>query len=250
VLLPLLLLAGLLVLPGDAGAATTTVRLEDNQFNPAEVTIVVGDTITWLWTGSNQHSVRSEQGGFGSHDDCGPLLRQGNCGGPGSTFSHTFTGAGTFAVRCEVHGGQGMVSTVTVVAPGPSPTPTPEPSTPAPQPTPQPTPTANPEPTPAPPAVPDPIASAPTVAVPPPSPDVTPSPTATESPTTGLEFEPFVEEPDLPKPAPVVVAAPGPPSPLARGLGILVALGVLGLWAGMFGRMVLFGDPWEAPPAA
>ncbi|MDX1510144.1 MAG: plastocyanin/azurin family copper-binding protein [Nitriliruptorales bacterium] len=254
-LLPLLLLvAGVLGLPTTAGAADVTVRLLDNEFSPSEVTIVVGDTVTWVWAGANRHSVRSNDGGFGSHADCGPL-NQANCGGPGSTFQHTFGETGSFTVRCEVHTLGGMVSTVTVTqAPAPTQPPT---TAPTPEPTaPEPSPTASPEPTPSesdPQAQPEPSAPAVTVPDATPSPSSAPTADPTADPTTDIEFEPFVEEPVIPTPSEtpdVVIAAPAGASTLARALGIVMALGALGLWAGLFGRLVLFADPWDGSPTA
>ncbi|MCH7855709.1 MAG: leucine-rich repeat domain-containing protein [Gemmatimonadetes bacterium] len=37
--------------------AQATVAIEDNQFNPSNPNIVAGGTVTWTWTGANQHNV-------------------------------------------------------------------------------------------------------------------------------------------------------------------------------------------------
>jgi plastocyanin len=87
-----------------ASAQDATVAVADNQFSPATVTVNVGDTVTWDWTGANPHTVTSNDGTF----DSGAPQTSGS-------FQHTFTAAGTFAYICEVHG-QSMSGTVTVNA--------------------------------------------------------------------------------------------------------------------------------------
>ena len=86
----------------DASAATATVSLGDNFYNPATVTINVGDTVQWNWTGANPHTVTATGGEF----DSGSPMTSG-------TFSHTFATAGTFNYQCKVHG-TAMTGVVTV----------------------------------------------------------------------------------------------------------------------------------------
>jgi len=93
---------------GTSGAATVDVALQDNAFNPAAITINVGDTVNWDWAGSsNPHSVTS---------DDGTTFESGGSHSAPFTFSHTFNAAGTFGYHCTVHGsaGQGMFGTITV----------------------------------------------------------------------------------------------------------------------------------------
>ncbi|MDQ3881118.1 MAG: cupredoxin domain-containing protein, partial [Chloroflexota bacterium] len=66
-------------------AADTSVTIVDDAFQPASVTISVGDTVTWVNTGDHPHTVTADDGSF----DSGEL-------DTGGTFSHTFTSAGTF----------------------------------------------------------------------------------------------------------------------------------------------------------
>jgi plastocyanin len=83
-------------------------------YSPQTVNISVGQTVTWNWVGSLMHSVTS--GTCSSASSCMP---DGNFDsgstllGPGSTFSHTFTTAGTFPYYCRNHLGL-MTGTVIV----------------------------------------------------------------------------------------------------------------------------------------
>ncbi|MCC9078157.1 plastocyanin/azurin family copper-binding protein [Litorilinea aerophila] len=105
---------GFLLPPSQAPAAEITVRVGDNFFEPALITVNVGDTVTWVRE-SGIHSVTADDGSFEQ-----PL------GGNWSTFSHTFTQAGTFRYYCEAHGGPngvGMAGTVIVQGDEPPPGP-------------------------------------------------------------------------------------------------------------------------------
>jgi plastocyanin len=103
-----LALAGAIVLfgtPAVKAQQSATVSVDDNVFVPAAVTIDVGGTVTWNWTGSNPHTVTADDDSFSS-----PQQTSGS-------FSHTFNTPGTFGYFCEVHG-QSMSGTVTVNAAG------------------------------------------------------------------------------------------------------------------------------------
>ena len=78
------------------------VTMEGIKFNPAEVTVKAGDTVTW----TNKDSV--------GHDVTGDDFKSGDPGGiaGGGTFEHTFDEAGTFKYVCTVH--PGMEGTVKV----------------------------------------------------------------------------------------------------------------------------------------
>jgi plastocyanin len=117
--LVLALLAGLSVLvvaaaPDHASAAVTkTVNIVEFAFSPSSVTVNVGDTVKWVHDSSSvSHSVTADDGSFDSSPSCPPT-----CLGANSTFSHTFTKAGTFRYYCRIHGapgGVGMSGTVIV----------------------------------------------------------------------------------------------------------------------------------------
>jgi plastocyanin len=87
---------------GGGGGGGAEVAMEGIQFNPAELTVAVGDTVTW----TNNDSV--------GHDVTGDDFKSGEAGGLGSgdTFEHTFEEAGTFDYVCTVH--PGMEGTVIV----------------------------------------------------------------------------------------------------------------------------------------
>jgi plastocyanin len=162
-------LAGLLLfiaLASTSAAATTAVNIQGFAFVPPNVTINVGDTVTWTNKDAAAHSVVVN--GIGQT----PVLTQNQSGGI------AFNAAGTFPYVCGIHG-SAMMGTVIVRAaatPVPTPIPTPIP-TPVPTarptvaptvaPTVEPTPTASPSPTPSPaPTTATPSATAtPTVAV-------------------------------------------------------------------------------------
>lgn len=140
--IPLLSLLVLALAPA-VGHANQGVRIADACgplpflfcFTPASVAAASGEQVTW----SNQsitpigHTVTR----------CTPAACQGNDGGTGTdlwsgsgtlfdgnSYSHTFTGAGTYVYYCMIHGYAQMHGTVTVAAgsqPPPTPSPTPKP---------------------------------------------------------------------------------------------------------------------------
>jgi spore coat protein A len=129
-------------LPLLVSAATTNVSVGQGgaNFNPSEVTIALGDTVTWTWFGNN-HSVAS-----GTQFNPDGIFDSG-IRNVGAHFSFTPSGAGTYPYYCTVHGAM-MTGTITVTAATPSPTPT---ATAAATPTATPTATVSPAtPTPAP----------------------------------------------------------------------------------------------------
>jgi plastocyanin len=87
---------------GGGGGGGASVTMKGIAFNPAEVTIKAGDTVTW----TNEDSV--------GHDVTGDAFKSGDAGGigQGDTFEHTFDKAGTFDYVCTVH--PGMEGTVKV----------------------------------------------------------------------------------------------------------------------------------------
>ncbi|MGH2548381.1 MAG: cupredoxin domain-containing protein, partial [Thermomicrobiales bacterium] len=90
----------------DAGTADTageavTATIEGFAFNPGNIEVAAGTTVTWTNNDSAAHTVTADDGSFQSG-----RLEQGQ------TFSYTFETAGTFAYHCEYH--SGMTATVTV----------------------------------------------------------------------------------------------------------------------------------------
>ena len=82
-----------------------TVRMEDNFFDPANITVEPGTTVTWVHSGNNPHTTTSYDGLW----DSGMIE-----GGSGGTFSFTFEEPGTYDYFCIPHESLGMIGSVTV----------------------------------------------------------------------------------------------------------------------------------------
>ncbi len=82
-----------------------TVRMEDNFFDSANITVEPGTTVTWVQSGDNPHTTTSYDGLW----DSGMIE-----GGTDGTFSYTFDEPGTYDYFCIPHEEMGMVGTVTV----------------------------------------------------------------------------------------------------------------------------------------
>jgi plastocyanin len=82
-----------------------TVRMEDNFFDQANITVEPGTTVTWVHSGNNPHTTTSYDGLW----DSGMIE-----GGSGGTFSFTFEEPGTYDYFCIPHEEMGMVGSVTV----------------------------------------------------------------------------------------------------------------------------------------
>ena len=100
-------LLGMLVFAPSVGAQgeEVTVRMEDNFFAPANITVEPGTTVTWVQSGNNPHTTTSYDGLWDSG-----LIE----GGSGGTFSFTFDEPGTYDYFCMPHEDLGMVGSVTV----------------------------------------------------------------------------------------------------------------------------------------
>jgi len=94
------------VFAAPAWAETKTVNLTaDNTYSPAAVTINEGDTVQFVWQGGFHDVVFADGASSGSPT-----------GDVGTTYSRTFTAAGSYAYICTVHEALGMKGTVTVQA--------------------------------------------------------------------------------------------------------------------------------------
>ena len=94
---------------GAAGAVTVGSGIQfvsghNATMNPAVDTIVAGSAITWTWTGTLPHSVRSL--GTPSFTSSGTQTS--------GTYVVTFTTPGTYRYQCDVHG-QAMTGTIVVL---------------------------------------------------------------------------------------------------------------------------------------
>jgi plastocyanin len=73
-------------------AAPATIDIKEFKFGPPEVTVAVGNRVTWTNRDEETHTVTSATGAFSStglsHDD---------------TFTQTFTRPGRYAYFCALH---------------------------------------------------------------------------------------------------------------------------------------------------
>ncbi len=94
--------------PGPTGGPSAPVSipvgaetLGNRAFNPDDLSVAVGSTVTWTNTDSVAHTSTSDNRTW----DSGSVA-------PHAQFSVTFQNAGTFRYHCAIH--PGMVGTVTV----------------------------------------------------------------------------------------------------------------------------------------
>ncbi|MBV8982821.1 MAG: cupredoxin family copper-binding protein [Acidimicrobiia bacterium] len=131
VLLSALTAAALIAIPA-ADAASGSVSIQNFSFQPHDVTVNVGDTVTWTMRDANtQHTVTADDNSFSS-----------SALSVGQTFSHTFSQAGTFTYHCNIH--PSMTGSVTVQGAAPPATQPPATQPPATSPPSQPAATAPP----------------------------------------------------------------------------------------------------------
>jgi plastocyanin len=175
-------------------AANHAVSAQNYTYKPGSLSIVVGDSVTWSFSGEI-HTVTSGQPGFPDGTFDSGIVE------PGGTFQHTFNAPGSFPYFCQIHSEQMFGTIVVKVAATPKP-PTPPPPTPRPSPrsTPRPTPPPTPPPTPA----------------PSPTPTVTPLPSPSPSVTT--EASASASASAVPSAA-AESASPGPSAGIGGGGG-------------------------------
>ena len=76
----------------DSADAAVTVRVIDNAFEPAEITISEGEAVRWVFEGpSSEHDVVAGDGSFVSE-----LMAEGS-------YTHVFDEAGDFDYLCSIH---------------------------------------------------------------------------------------------------------------------------------------------------
>ncbi len=90
--LALLLAATLFSTP--ARAQEHVVEIRDFTFSPSNLTVNVGDTVTWTNAGPSPHSATASDGSF----DSGNL-------NPGQSYTFTFHTPGTYPYVCQYHAG-------------------------------------------------------------------------------------------------------------------------------------------------
>ncbi len=119
VVVPSAVLVASALVVGPALAKNADVSIVGTSFQPATITVEVGDTVTWTTTQSigQPHSVTSGKPG---DPDAGKVFDSGiGLQDNGKSFQFTFTTAGTFAYYCQVHPTQ-MTGQVVVTAAGAS----------------------------------------------------------------------------------------------------------------------------------
>jgi plastocyanin len=83
---------------------THAVGIDNMKFDPADVTVNVGDSVEWTNNDTRDHTVNAKDGSF----------KSGNLGN-GASYRYTFKKAGTFSYGCSLH--PRMKGTITVNAP-------------------------------------------------------------------------------------------------------------------------------------
>jgi plastocyanin len=105
------LVVGAIVVPSlSARADSQQVEIKNASYVPAQRTVNIGDTVTWVNLDNTAHTVTSDDGSFDSSPTCVAGI---NCMNGGATFAITFIGPGTFLYHCRVHG-QAMTGSIIV----------------------------------------------------------------------------------------------------------------------------------------
>ncbi len=92
-----------------AGGGDEVRALNTNVFDPAELTVKVGATVTW----SNEGSFHTVTGGDGAEDPASPIGNQ-TLADASATHKVTFDKPGTYQYFCQPHASLGMKGTIVV----------------------------------------------------------------------------------------------------------------------------------------
>jgi plastocyanin len=87
--------------PPSAGTTANAATIKNFAFSPSPLTVKTGTTVTWTNQDASTHTVTAVDKGFDSGDVA-----------PSKAFTRTFSTAGTFAYRCNIH--QYMTGSVVV----------------------------------------------------------------------------------------------------------------------------------------
>src|SRR6185295_20202566 len=104
-----------------AAAATFTVKaLTNNTFVPSNLTIQVGDTVTFVNQGNGFHNVIEDDRAWSCAEGCDDSGGDGSPSASDWSFSRRFDAPGVVGYYCDVHGtaGTGMFGRINVVRPG------------------------------------------------------------------------------------------------------------------------------------
>jgi len=107
----------LIALSNPAFAEEYTVKMVTNidaeqvyYFEPAELTIQPGDTVTWINVQEDMHNAVADAGPKGAKLFESPMLEE-----EGASWSFTFDNIqGTYSYHCHPHAAMGMVGTIIV----------------------------------------------------------------------------------------------------------------------------------------
>jgi len=90
------------------GGGSETVAVIDNEFDPAELYVAPGTTVTWEWEGDGHNVVVDSQPDEANWEGHEPIENSG------FTHEHTFETLGEYAYYCAPHQSLGMEGTVIV----------------------------------------------------------------------------------------------------------------------------------------
>ena len=76
----------------DGATGTQTVTIKDFAFDPPDLGVGVGTTVSWANADATGHTATADDGSF----DCRPIAG-------GASMSFTFTTPGTYAYHCAIH---------------------------------------------------------------------------------------------------------------------------------------------------
>jgi plastocyanin len=106
----------LIFAPAASAQDEMTVSIQDFFFEPDQLTVAPGTTVTWVNDGEEPHTSTADDGTW----DSGTLQ-------PGESFSFTFDDPGDYSYLCEIH--PNMTATITVSEDGEMKTASPEATT-------------------------------------------------------------------------------------------------------------------------
>lgn len=107
-ILPGIVVALFLIPTASISQTTHNVAVTNNKFEPASLSIKVGDTVKWTCT-QGSHNVNGTTATFPSNPES-----FGNSVGSGWVFSHTFMTAGEYQYQCDPHVALGMTGGIAV----------------------------------------------------------------------------------------------------------------------------------------
>jgi plastocyanin len=107
---------GLMSTPAIANAADVKLGSDGGQlvFVPDEITIKVGDSVTWSGNKGMPHNVVFDEEAVPDGTDLAAINHEDMVNDEGEKVTSKFTKAGTYAYYCEPHRGAGMNGTVVV----------------------------------------------------------------------------------------------------------------------------------------